>query len=73
MERKALPLGLSSVLSVPSCWKFQVRAIHVRRRYEKGTQDCGIHELEIFRTEQEFALLWYRYFLFGNPVLDRVE
>ena len=44
-ERKAFPLGLSSV---PSCWKFQVRAIHVRRRYEKGTQDCGIREFEIF-------------------------
>ena len=47
-ERKAFPLGLSSVLSVPSCWKFQVRAITVRRRYEKGIQDCGIHEFEIF-------------------------
>ena len=47
-ERKAFPLGLSSVLSVPSCWKFQVRAINVRRRYEMGTQNCGIHEFEIF-------------------------
>ena len=47
-ERKAFPLGLSSVLSVPFCWKFQVQAINVRRRYEKGTQNCGIHEFEIF-------------------------
>ena len=47
-ERKAFPLVLSSVLSVASCWKFQVRAIHVRRRCEKGTQDCGIQEFEIF-------------------------
>ena len=29
-ERKAFPLGLSSVLSVTSCWKFQIRAINVR-------------------------------------------
>ena len=47
-ERKAFPLGLSSVLSVASCWKFPARAITVRRRYEKGTQDCGIHEFESF-------------------------
>ena len=47
-EREVFPLGLSSVLSVPSCWKFQLRVITVRRRYEKGTQDCCIHELEIF-------------------------
>ena len=29
-EIKAFSLGLSSVLSVTSCWKFQVRAINVR-------------------------------------------
>ena len=71
-ERKAFPLGLSSVLSVPSCWKFQVRAINVRRRYENGAQGCSLHEFEIFRIEQESALLSYRYFLFENLVLDRV-
>ena len=47
-ERRAFPLGLSSVLSVTSCWKFQVRAINVRRRYLKGIQDCDIHEFESF-------------------------
>jgi len=47
-ERKAFPSGLSSVLSVASCWKFQVRAINVRRRYEKETLDCGNHEFEIY-------------------------
>ena len=47
-ERKAFNLGLSSVLSVTSCWKFQVRAINVCRHYEKGTQVSGIHECEIF-------------------------
>ena len=72
-ERKTFPLGLSSVLSVASCWKFQVRAINVRRRYGRGTQDCGSHEFEIFRIEQESALLRYRYSLFGKLVLDRGE
>ena len=47
-ERKTFPFGLSSVLSVASCWKFQVRAINVRRRYLKGIQDYGIHEFESF-------------------------
>ena len=42
-ERKAFPSGLSSVLSVASCWKFQIRTINVRRRYGRGTQAFGIH------------------------------
>ena len=45
----------------------------MQRRYKMGTQNCGIHEFEIFWIEQELALLWYRHLLFGNRVWDRVE